>query len=436
MPDKKKLGLTAKIVIGMTMGILLGLALNFLVARFGTVGEDGKPHIDWIDTWLIGGVFELFGTGFIRGIKMLVVPLVIVSLVAGTCSLGDPKKLGRVGIKALLFYLVTTCIAITLALVLANIIDPGAISEIPEEYKQQPTIGQSKGLVETLLQMIPDNPIASFANGAMLQIIVFSILFGTCVTLIGEKGQPLVSLISATNDVVMKMVWIIMIIAPYGIAALLAKTFATLGFDAIFALGKYMITVLLALFIHMTIVYTGMLKLFARLSVIQFFKNIIPAQTVAFSTASSSATLPITIETVEKRMGASNSISSFVLPLGATINMDGTAIMQGVAVVFIAQISGVDLTMANYLTVILAATLASIGTAGIPGVGLIMLSMVLDSVGLDAKHIAMIFGIDRLLDMCRTATNITGDAVCTLVIAKSEKELNTDIYYEKNAPAK
>ena len=384
------------------------------------------------DTLIIEGLLKLVGGIFISGIKMLVVPLVFVSLIVGASSIGDPKKLGRVGTKTIMFYLFTTGIAIIIALSLASITNPGVGLDLSNVIQNEPTIGEATSVIDTIINMIPRNPISALASGQMLQVIVFALLTGISIALLGKKGENALNFFISLNDVMMKMVMLIMLIAPYGVFALISKTFATVGFDAIVPLLKYFVTVLLALGLHLLITYMTMLKAIGGLDPIQFFKNFVPAMGVAFSTASSSGTLPVTLKTAQERCGASESISAFTLPLGATINMDGTAIMQGGAVVFIAQVYGIELTLGAILTVILTATLASVGTAGVPGVGLITLSMVLQSVGLPIEGIALIIGIDRLLDMTRTAVNITGDTVCTLLISKAEGEFNEKIYYQEN----
>ena len=416
----KKNTLTKRILLGLFLGAILGIILSVL------------PESYFKDTILIDGLFSMIGGMFISGIKMLVVPLVFVSIVCGASSLGDPQKLGRVGLKTLSFYLITTCVAITLALVIGSIINPGLGLDLSNIVKQEPTIGASKSFVDVIVGMVPNNPFQSLTEGSMLQIIVFALLTGVSLSLIKDKTQPVIDIFNALNELMMKMVVIIMTVAPYGVFALITKTFATVGFDAMLPLLKYMIAVILALFVHLILTYMGMLKVVGKLSPKQFFKNFVPAMGVAFSTASSSGTLPVTLETAEERCGVSKSIAAFTLPLGATINMDGTAIMQGVAVIFISQIYGIDLSITALLTVVLTATLASIGTAGVPGVGLITLSMVLQSVGLPIEGIALIIGIDRLLDMTRTVVNITGDTVCTILISKSEGEFKEEVYYAEN----
>ena len=413
---KGKISLSTKIFMGLILGLITGIIFNFIPEGFIR------------DELLINGVFYLVGQAFLKAIMMLVVPLVFISLVNGAASMGDIKKLGRIGVKTVLFYLATTAIAISIALSLSTVFKPGVGLNLSNSSLSEVTIKEATPLVEVILDMIPNNPIASMANGNMLQIIVFAMLIGVGLSTLGEKTKMITNLFQQLNDLIMKIVDFVMIIAPIGVFGLIARTFATQGFDAMIPLIKYMSLVLISLLIHATIVYGGLLKLFTRLSPIRFFKKFFPAISVAFSTSSSSATLPVSMEIAEENLGISKDVASFTLPLGATINMDGTAIMQGVATVFIAQIYGVDLTLSSFLTVILTATLASIGTAGVPGVGMIMLSMVLQSVGLPVEGIALIMGIDRILDMARTSVNITGDAVCTMIVAKAEGEFNEEIF--------
>ena len=414
--SNKKTGLTTKIFIGLIVGLVVGLILNNMGASY------------FRDKLLVDGLFTLVGTVFLNGIKMMVVPLVFISLVNGAASISDIRKLGRVGTKTIGFYLVTTAVAITIAILLAMIINPGVGLDMSSLVTSEPTIKEAKPLVAVIYDMVPGNPVAAMANGEMLQIIVFAILMGVGLASMGEKAKPVVDLFDKLNDLMMKMVGIVMLIAPYGVACLIAKTFSVLGFAAMVPLAKYMFCVLFALLLHAGITYSGLLVAFTKLNPITFFKKFVPAMGVAFSTASSSATLPVTLETVEKNLGVSKSIASFTIPLGATINMDGTAIMQGAATIFISQLYGLPLSLSMILTVILTATLASVGTAGVPGVGLIMLSMVLTAVGLPIEGIAIIIGIDRILDMSRTAINITGDAICTIIVAKSEGEFDETVY--------
>jgi len=406
----KKMSLTTQIFIGLIGGMIFGLILYPV------------REVPFIETYITGFVLKLGGSLFINAIKMMVVPLVFISLTVGSSAMGDIKKLGRIGIKTLGFYLFTTAVAIVIGLTLANIIDPGAGLIADSIEKTSKNINSAKPFVNVLIDIVPTNPIDSMAKGNMLQIITFALLTGAGLTILGDKVSRVKELFDQGNILVLEIVGLIMKAAPIGVFCLIANTFSSLGYSAMMPLLKYMFTVIGALFLHGLFTYQGLLVSIVKMNPITFFKKFAPALSVAFSTASSGATLPVTLETVQDEFGVSKSVSSFTIPLGATVNMDGTAIMQGVAVVFIASVYGVHLTMGDYVAVILTATLASIGTAGVPGVGLIMLSMVLTQVGLPIEGIALIMGVDRILDMTRTAVNITGDAVCTLIIAKSEGE--------------
>ncbi|MCO7198743.1 MULTISPECIES: dicarboxylate/amino acid:cation symporter [Pseudoalteromonas] len=431
MSENQKMGLTARIMIGMVLGVVLGLTLQAILGKNKEIliplGLFDLP----IKGFFVDGLFHIGGQIFIASLKMLVVPLVFISLVCGTCSLSDPKKLGRLGGKSIGLYLITTAIAITVAITLALLIAPGGGVEIPSsasfDAKQAPT------LVQVIINMFPTNPIDAMANGNMLQIIVFALLFGIAMALSGDAGARLASVFEDLNTVVLKLVTLLMNVAPYGVFCLMAKLFTTIDMGLIAELGKYFMVVLAALLIHAFINYSILFKLLTGLSPIIFLKKMKDACMFAFSTSSSSATMPVTLETATKKLGAHNSVASFTIPLGATINMDGTAIMQGVATVFIAQVFGVDLTINDYLMVILTATLASVGTAGVPGVGLIMLAMVLNQVGLPVEGIALIIGVDRLLDMTRTAVNVTGDCMVTCAVAKSENEFDIDVFNDPDA---
>lgn len=380
------------------------------------------------NTILLGGIIEILGTGFINAIKMLVVPLVFISLVCGSSSMGDVKKLGRIGVKTMCFYLLTTALAISIALGIGKLINPGFGLDMSNLITQETTIGESKSLTEIILGIIPTNPIQSLANGEMLQIIFFALLLGIAMSMIGKKADPVRKFFESANEICMKMVSVIMAFAPYGVFALITKTFSTVGFEAFASLLKSMVAVLLALFVQAILVYSGMIKGLTGLKLKPFFKNFANVAAVTFSTASSNAALPLTIETMED-LGVDNSVASFTLPLGATINMDGTAITQGVACIFISQIYGIELGFSSLITIILTATLASIGTAGVPGVGMITLSMVLSSVGLPIEGVGLIMGVDRLLDMTRTTVNVMGDCACTLIVSNSENELDKEKYY-------
>lgn len=430
----KKLSLTLRIVTGMTAGIAVGFFFQWLLA-----GADER-HLSILGLaiplkgFFVDGIFHVGGEIFIASLKMLVVPLVFVSLVCGTCSLSDTSKLGRLGGKSIGLYLMTTAIAISLAIGAALFIGPGQGVEMQSDASFD--VSSAPTLAQVFINIFPSNPIESMASGNMLQIIVFAVLFGLAVALSGKTGERIAAMFTDFNEVIMKLVTLLMNLAPYGVFFLMAKLFTTLGFGTIASLLKYFLVVLAVLFIHGLVVYPVLLKLLSGLNPVIFLQKMRDAALFGFSTSSSNATLPVTMETVNKKLGVNNSISSFTVPLGATINMDGTAIMQGVATVFIAQVFGVDLTLTDFLMVILTATLASIGTAGVPGVGLIMLAMVLQQVGLPIEGIALIIGVDRLLDMTRTAVNVTGDAMVSCIVAKSEGEFNAEIYNNPRAGEK
>ncbi|SHK26598.1 Na+/H+-dicarboxylate symporter [Anaerobranca californiensis DSM 14826] len=412
--------LTSKILKGLLLGMVVGLILNLL------------PESYVKDVVIVDGILYLVGQIFLRAIMMMVVPLVFISLVNGSAGVGDIKKLGRIGGKTLLFYILSTTVAISVGISLGLLIKPGLGVDLSNNISIQPNINEKLPFVDVLINMVPRNPLEALANGNMLQVIVFAIFTGLALASIRDKVANIINIFESLNELILKMVEYIMYLAPIGVFGLMARTFATEGYQLMLPLLKYMFAVILALVIHGLLVYGGVLKVFTNLSIVKFIKNFSPALSVAFSTASSGATLPVTLDTAIKRLGVSPKIASFTIPLGATINMDGTALKQGIATVFIAQVFGIELTFSAILTVILTATLASIGTAGVPGVGLIILSMVLKSVGLPVEGIALIMGIDRLLDMSRTAINIMGDAVCTLIISKTEGEFNQEVFDADN----
>ena len=417
--EKKKLGLTTQVFIGLFAGLILGIFLCYVV-------PDSHIKTDII----VEGILYVIGQGFIRLMKMLVVPLVFCSIVCGSMSIGDTKKLGAVGVRTLIFYLTTTALAVTVALSVGNLLNPGIgldMSKIKSSADAVETM-ESTSLISTILNIIPDNPINSLASGNMLQIIVFALIVGLILAKIGDRAETVANFISQFNDIMMEMTMMVMAIAPVGVFCLVARTFANIGFSALVPLAKYMIAVLLALALQCLGVYQILLKIFTGLNPIRFLKKFFPVMAFAFSTATSNATIPLSIDTLDKKVGVSKKISSFTIPLGATINMDGTSIMQGVAVVFAAQAFGIHLDMMDYITVIGTATLASIGTAGVPSVGLVTLTMVFNSVGLPVEAIGLIMGIDRILDMVRTAVNITGDAVCTTIVAKQNNALDLEVF--------
>ena len=417
MNEKKKLGLSTKIFIALLLGALFGLFINF-----------GLPSGTLKDTILINGILYVVGNGFIRLMQMLVIPLVMCSLICGTMSIGDTKTLGKVGVKTLLFYVATTALAISIALGVGLAFQPGVGLNIKAVESTDVTISENISLSDTLLNIIPKNVFASMAEGDMLPIIVFSVFIGIMLAKLGKKATTVSNFFSEFNDIMMQMTITVMEAAPIGVFCMIAKTFATIGFDAFIPMLKYMFCVIFALALQCFGVYQILLFIFTRLNPLIFIKKFFPVMQFAFSTSTSNATIPLSIETLKKKIGVSRRISSFTVPLGATINMDGTSIMQGVAVVFIAEAYGMELTPTMLGTVIITATLASIGTAGVPGVGLVTLAMVLTSVGLPTEGIALIMGIDRILDMLRTAVNVTGDAICTTVVANQEGLLDRETF--------
>lgn len=417
-----KMNLTTKVLIGMALGIIVGLFIN--IAGLNTAGS-------FVNEYIVNGLFHTLGKMFVNALKMLVVPLVIFSLICGVCGIGNIKTLGRVGGKSFMLYMLTTAIAIAVAIAVAAFVGIGKgmnqISDATFTGKETPPLS------EVFTNIIPSNPINAMANGDMLPIIFFSILLGISILMVGEKAKKVIETADIANEIMMKMVGIIMVVAPYAVFVLIAKSMANLGLDLLGQLVGYVLVLVGALMLHLFVTLMITLKVFSGLNPLIFLKKMRGAQIFAFSTASSNATIPVTLRTVTKRMGVDNSVASFTVPFGATINMDGTAIMQGVATVFIANIYNVDLGITGYLTVILMSVLASIGTAGVPGVGLIMLSMVFAQVGLPIEGIGLILGVDRLMDMIRTAVNVSGDAVVSTIVAKSEDKMDVSVFNDPDA---
>ena len=410
--------LSSRILLGMVLGIILGLILNSL----GGADPDKTPVI----SWFVNNVFDVVGQVFVISLKLLVVPLVFFSLVCGSASMGEDVKMGQVALKTVSLYLMTTAIAVSLALTIANIVDPGVGINTSEAANY--VAKEAASFKDVFIGIFPSNPFQAMVEGNMLQVIVFAILVGIAILQAGESGNKVLRGCQMISDVIMRMVSILMNLAPYGVFCLLAKLFTGQGFSAIVNLALYFGTIVFVLLLHASVVYTTIFTIFTRLNPVTLFKNMRPAMLFAFSTSSSNATMPITLNVAKNRVGAHNSIASFTVPLGATVNMDGTAIMQGIATVFIAQAYGLDLSMTEYFAVIATATLASIGTAGVPGVGLITLAMVLQQVGLPVEGIGLIIGVDRLLDMLRTVVNVSGDGMVTAVVANSEGRLDKTIF--------
>ena len=415
-----------KIIIGLLLGTAYGIASAF----------NG-----WSE--FTSNFISPFGTIFLNLLKLIAVPLIVSSLITGIASLSDTRKLSRIGLRTILLYVTTTAVAVSIGLILVNVLEPG--SAIPDSYQETlsneyiekaaskknlaDSIQENRGPLQPLVDMVPSNIFSAASNNSnMLQVVFISIIFGISLIGIDRKfSKPVLEFLEGVNQLVIKLVEIIMYFAPYGVFALMAKTISSVSGDIsqigsiLSALLFYMGVVIVGLFIHMGITYISILKFFTNISLKHFFKSIGPVQLVAFSTSSSGATLPVTMKRCEKDLGVSEEISSFVLPLGATINMDGTALYQGVAAVFIAQAVGMDLTLADQFTIVATAVLASIGTAAVPGAGIIMLVIILEAINVPSEGIALILGVDRILDMIRTTTNVTGDATIACAMDSLEK---------------
>jgi len=431
MTTNTKSNLTARILIAMLLGILVGAIFKWLLGGEAEKTLQLAGFSIGLKAFFVDGIFHAGGQIFVASLKMLVVPLVLVSLVCGTSSLKDLSSLGRIGSKSLGLYIATTAIAIALAMLMALLFAPGIGVNMPLEQNYQ--VAQAPSVVQVFINMFPSNPIDAMAKGEMLQIIIFAVIFGMAIGQSGDAGERIRQWFDDVNVVVMQLVNLVMHLSPYGVFFLMAKLFTTLELADMENLGKYFAVVLFVLLLHGFVSYGLILTLIGRLNPFIFFRKMKETALFAFSTSSSNATIASNMTTTTRKLGVDNKVASFTIPLGATVNMDGTAIMQGVATVFIAQVYNIDLTTSDFLLVILTATLASIGTAGVPGVGLIMLAMVLQQVGLPVEGIALIIGVDRLLDMTRTAVNVTGDAMVSCLVGKSEKCLDETVYNDKNA---
>ena len=415
---KKSVGLTTWILISLAAGIVVGIICSMFV-------PDGSAF----DVYVIEGVFYVLGQWFIRLMQMLVVPLVFCSIVCGAASMSDPKLLGKVGVGTILMYLCTTALAVVIAILLAQLTSPGIGLDMASIVTVEPSATSTdQTFAQMLINIVPTNIVAAMNNGTMLQIIFFALILGFILGRLGKKVATVNRFFTQFNAVMMHMIGLILKVAPIGIFCLIARTFANLGITGILPMVKFIGTVYLGLFVQLLVVYMLLVFLFTRLNPLQFLRKMLPVMLFAFSTSSSNATIPLNMETLEKKIGVDPKVASFTIPLGATINMDGTAIMQGAAVIFISQAFGIDLSMTALVTVVLTAVTASIGTAGVPGVGTIMLAMVFESVGLPAEGVAMIMGIDRLLDMGRTAINVTGDAAVTTCMAHLSGMLDKNVF--------
>jgi len=412
--------LSGRILLALGLGLAFGLVLNTTVADQA-----------WVQTWLLGGLFNVVGQAFVGFLSMLIVPIVFVSLVVGVASLSDPKSLGRISGMAIGLYMVTTGIAVTLALSAAVIFQPGIGANPGEAVARD--IAAAPSFTQVLIDFVPRNPVQVMAEGIMLPLIIFSVLLGLSVAFAGESGKRIASLFDDFNVVIMRLVGIVMTLAPYGVFALVANMGATTGWGAFVGVLKYVALVFVVLMIQALSIYPIFLRTLTGLNPLIYFRKMRDVLTFAFSTASSGATIPVTLRAVQERIGVSNKVSSFTIPLGATINMDGTAIMQGLATGFIAQYYGIDLSISQYLMVVIMVIVASIGAAGVPGVGLVLLAGVLTQVGLPVEGIALILGVDRILDMTRTAVNVCGDGVVTTIIARFENEFDESIFNDPDA---
>ena len=420
------MNLTSRIILAMLLATIGGISLKFFNDG-GYLGSFGELIL--VD-FFTEGVLDIIGQIFIASLRLVIVPLVFFSLVCGVVSISSTSRLGSISIKTLSLYLLTTAIAISVALAFALLFNPGVGIDLalPTSFES----ASAPSLKEVVINIFPTNPVAAMAEGNMLQIIVFSLLFGIALKSLGSAGESLKRSFEVLNELMINLVKMLIELAPYGIFALLFSLFAVQGFGMIGDLAKYFFLLVFVLIFHAFFTYGSLLSILGGVNPVLFFTKVRSLAVFAFSTSSSSATMPITLDTVKNQLGVRPSIGSFTVPLGATINMDGTAIMQGIATVFISQAYNIELTMIDYLMVVLTATLASIGTAGVPGVGLIMLAMVLEQVGLPVEGIALIIGVDRLLDMTRTAVNVCGDAMVSCVVAISEDEFDSEIFSSKN----
>lgn len=415
---RKKLGLTTVILLSLVCGIVVGIVCSVMVPDGSAVNEV-----------MIEGVFYVLGQWFIRLMQMLVVPLVFCSIVCGAASMSDPKLLGKVGVGTIVMYVLTTALAVMIALGLAAVLQPGVGLDLASVVQVEPKATTTdQTMADMLIAIVPSNVIAAMNNGTMLQIIFFALVLGFVLGHLGQKVATVNRFFVQFNAVMMRMIGLVLKVAPVGIFCLIARTFANLGIDGIMPMIKFIGTVYLGLAVQLLVVYMLLLFLFTRLNPFHFLRKMLPVMLFAFSTSSSNATIPLNMQTLERKVGVDQKVASFTIPLGATINMDGTAIMQGAAVIFIAQAFGIALSPAALVTVVITAVAASIGTAGVPGVGTIMLAMVFESIGLPAEGVAMIMGIDRILDMGRTAINITGDAVVTTIMAKLSGLLDIAVF--------
>lgn len=416
------MNLATKVLISLIAGVAIGLIINF----------SGIGSIGWINEYIINGVFLIGGKIFVNALKMLVVPLVLFSLIPGILGIGDIRLLGKIGSKTFLLYIATTAIAITTAITFASLANIGSGLELPltDAFEGKEA---AKSFADILIGIVPPNMVKALADSDMLAVIFVSIFFGIALLIELKNSSDLVRIIEQMNRIVMRMIDMVMVFAPYAVFCLVAKAVAEIGIDIVLQLSGYFVVIMFALLFHAFVTQMLILKGFTGLNIGLFLKKIRNAQMFAFSTSSSGATIPVTLRTVQERLGVDRAVSSFSVPFGATINMDGTAMMQGVATVFIANLYGVDLGITEYVTVVVTAVLASIGTAAVPSVGLVMLTLVFSQVGLPVEAIGYILGIDRIVDMTRTAVNVTSDTVVTSIVAKSEGKMDLDVFNDPDA---
>lgn len=417
------MNLTYRILIGMGAGLVIGSAF-----QMSPLDPQG-----WFYVLFVEQTFYIGGKIFIALLQLMVVPLVFVCIVCGAANLSDGTSIGRLGGKTIGLYLFTTCVAVSMALILAVTIDPGAGASIATTSEYVPPAATP--IRDVIIGMVPTNPVAAMATQNMLQIIVFALLLGFVLARSGQAGAKVRGFFEDLNEIMMNLITLLIQAAPIGVFCLMANLFAEVGFAQIRELAQYFLTVVLGLSIHLAVTYALLVYLLVRVNPLQFLRRMREPLLVAFTTSSSAATMPVTLRTVKEKLGAHNDVASFSIPLGATINMDGTAIMQGVATVFIAGFYGIDLSASSYLMVVLTATLASIGTAAVPSAGIIMLTMVLGQVGLPVEGIALILGVDRLLDMMRTAINVCGDGMVAAAVARSEGKFDMSIFNAAGEPA-
>lgn len=404
---------TVLLVSSLVFGVIFGFIMKLL------------PNNLYIDEIIINGLMRLLGTGFINLIKMTVIPLVFVSLICGISSFGDTKKLGAIGVKTVMWFMVSTIVAIVIGVVCAQIFKPGTGLNCEYEIVNTVNSQESKNIVDMILDIIPSNPVKSMSKGNLLQILVFAVFFGISLGTMGEKSKKILDVFETMNESIMKIVMFVMKLAPIGVFALISITVYSTGTESLLGILKLIGVFALALIMHVIIVYCGMLKFIAKISVTKFFRRYAKVAGVAFSTASSNAALPMSMQMM-KEAGVDSSLYQFVLPVGTTVNMAGTAVLQGLTTVFIAQAYNINLSFQAIITVVVSAVLASIGTAGIPGVGMVMMAMVLESVGLPVQGIGLVLGVDRILDMMRTTVNVLGDSVTCMALARTENMINLE----------